>query len=207
MTLLRILLLAFCTLLVYALYLPSAHPPERFLQQLRKEHQQNVFFWGEDDAQRILERSLSLYAGRDRLTPAAFVSTPGLALTDANAAVARQMSEVVQRMLHNRYAQGFDALVLLATYRLSALWQWLPWLAGFVVIACFDGYLVRVIRSTQFFQPSPTRFALCAMGATLVLALTLLLLIVPLYVDPIVLACMLLMIGLFIAGAIRHFRP
>jgi hypothetical protein len=50
--------------------------------------------------------------------------------------------------------------------------QWLPWVAPFVLIACFDGYLVRIIRSKEFLEHSPMRFALCAIGATLTLALT-----------------------------------
>ena len=128
---------------------------------------------------RSLERSLSLYAQQDNLAPAAFASTPSVPVTDVNAAVAHQMSDVVQRLFHNSYAQGFDAVLLLATYRFSVLVQWLPWVAAFVLIACFDGYMVRIIRSKEFLEHSPMRFALCAVGATLALALTLLLLVIP----------------------------
>ena len=59
MTLFRILAFTLCAVLVYTLYLPSANPPERFLQQMRIEHELNVTFWGEDHAHQILERSLS----------------------------------------------------------------------------------------------------------------------------------------------------
>jgi hypothetical protein len=121
MTLFRILAFTLCVVLVYTLYLPSANPPERFLQQMRMEHELNVAFWGEDHANQILERSLSLYAQQDNLAPAAFASTPSVAVKDVNAAVANQMSDVVQRLFHNGYAQGFDAILLLATYRFSIL--------------------------------------------------------------------------------------
>ena len=80
MTLFRILAFTLCVVLVYTLYLPSANPPERFLQQMRIEHELNVAFWGEDHAHQILERSLSLYAQQDNLAPAAFASTPSVAV-------------------------------------------------------------------------------------------------------------------------------
>jgi len=206
MTLFRILAFTLCVVLVYTLYLPSANPPERFLQQMRMEHELNVAFWGEDHAHQILERSLSLYAQQDNLAPAAFASTPSVAVKDVNAAVANQMSDVVQRLFHNSYAQGFDAILLLATYRFSVLVQWLPWVATFVLIACFDGYLVRIIRSKEFLEHSPMRFALCAIGATLALALTLLLLVIPASIHPLALGCVPLVLGTFVARAIGHFH-
>jgi len=206
MTLFRILVITLCVVLVYTLYLPSANPPERFLQQMRMEHELNVAFWGEDHAHQILERSLSLYAQQDNLAPAAFASTPSVAVKDVNAAVANQMSDVVQRLFHNSYAQGFDAILLLATYRFSVLVQWLPWVATFVLIACFDGYLVRIIRSKEFLEHSPMRFALCAIGATLALALTLLLLFIPASIHPLALGCVPLVLGTFVARAISHFH-
>ena len=206
MTLFRILAFTLCVVLVYTLYLPSANPPERFLQQMRMEHELNVAFWGEDHAHQILERSLSLYAQQDNLAPAAFASTPSVAVKDVNAAVANQMSDVVQRLFHNSYAQGFDAIILLATYRFSVLVQWLPWVATFVLIACFDGYLVRIIRSKEFLEHSPMRFALWAIGATLALALTLLLLVTPTSIHPLALGCVPLVLGTFVARAISHFH-
>ena len=86
------------------------------------------------------------------------------------------MSEVLERLFHNRYTQAFDALLLLAAYRLSALLEWWQWIVAFVLIPCVDGYLVRLIRSKEFLEHSPMRFALGAIGATLALAFALLLL-------------------------------
>jgi hypothetical protein len=206
MSLLRILAFTLCVVLLYVLYLPSAHPPERFVEQIRIEHQLNVAFWGEARAHELLDRSLSLYARQDELVPAAFASTPGAAVTDTNAAVAHQMSDVLERAFHNRYTQAFDALLLLAAYRFSGLAQWLPWVAAFVLIACFDGYVVRVIRSREFLEHSPMRFALCAIGATLALALTLLLLVMPVSVYPLALGCIALALGTLVAMAISHFH-
>ena len=47
-------------LLVLVLYLPSAHPPERFIAQLSAEHERNSAFWGEERALRILSRMWAL---------------------------------------------------------------------------------------------------------------------------------------------------
>lgn len=206
MTALRILACALCMVLAYVLYLPCVHPAQRFLQQIRMEHERNVTFWGEYEADQILQRALSLCARPDELAPAAIASTPGSAAADAHATAAEPMTAVVQQLFHNRYAQGFEALLLLAAYRFSALSQWVPWVAGFVLIACIDGYVLRIVRSREFLERSPTRFALCAIGATLTLAFTLLLLIIPASIDPLLLGCLPLLFGVFAARAITHFH-
>lgn len=206
MSLLRILAFALCAVLLCALYLPSAYPPERFVEQIRIEHDLNVDFWGEERAHQLLQRSLALYARQGELVPAAFASTPGVAAGDPNAALANKMSEVLQRLFHNRYMQAFDALLLLAAYRLSALLQWWQWLAAFVLVACFDGYLVRLIRSKEFREHSPVRFALCAIGATLAIAVALLLFVLPASVYPLLLGIVSLAGGTLIATAISHFH-
>ena len=113
----RILACALGAVLLYALYLPAAYPPQRFLQQMRMEHARNVDLWGDARAAQILGRTLSLYAREGDLAPAAFAATPGVEVTAAIAAVAQQMEEVLQRLWHNRYAQGLDAMFLLALYR------------------------------------------------------------------------------------------
>ncbi len=205
MTAWRGLALVLCALLVYTLYLPSVHAPGRFLAQLRLEHERNVTFWGADPANRILARALALYGQREELAPAAFAAPPAAAVTAANAALEAHMAEVVQRLFHNRYAQGFDALVLLASYRLAVLTQWLPWVTSFVLLACVDGYLVRLIRSREFLEHSPIGFALCVIGATLALSLLLLLLVIPAAVDPLALCGAPLALGGLIARAISHF--
>ncbi len=48
-------------LLILVLYLPSAHPPERFITQLGVEHERNNAFWGEERALHILSRMLALH--------------------------------------------------------------------------------------------------------------------------------------------------
>lgn len=206
MSLFRILAFALCVVLIYALYLPSAYPPERFVEQIRIEHELNVGFWGEERAHQLLQHCLALYARQGDVLPAAFASTPGASADPTTAAVAHQMSEVLERLFHNRYTQAFDALALLAAYRVSALLEWSQWISAFVLIACFDGYLVRLVRSKEFREHSPLHFALCAIGATLGLAVALILLVVPLSVYPLLWGSVLLALGTLVAMAISHFH-
>ena len=201
---LRILGLALACTLVYALYLPSAHPPGRFLEVLRAEHLDTVAFWGAEHANRTLQRTLALYAARGELAPAAFSSSPGAAAAAADAASAQPLSDVVQRLLHNRYARGFDAMLLLATYRLCLLAQWLPWLGGVTLLAFFDACMLRLIRAKEFLEHSPARLALCASGALLALALGVLSLIVPASIGPVAQAGASLALGLLLARALGH---
>jgi hypothetical protein len=203
MTAWRSFALALAATLIYTAYLPSAYPPARFLEPMRLEHERNVALWGADHARHILARALALYSQRDELAPSAFAPTPSAPVTAANTALA----DVVQRLFHNAYAQGFDAMVLLATYRISVLAEWSPWVALFALLACFDGYLVRSIRSKEFLEHSPTRFALCAFGAALALWLMLLLLVIPAGIDPLTLLAVPLALGGLVARAISHFHP
>jgi len=45
-------------LLVLVLYVPSAHPPERFVEQLRTEYTHAAVFWGKDAGTRMLSRAM-----------------------------------------------------------------------------------------------------------------------------------------------------
>ena len=56
-------------LLVMVLYLPSAHPPERFLAQLRTEHEATAAYWGDAPALRILSRALSVQDSARQAAP------------------------------------------------------------------------------------------------------------------------------------------
>ena len=87
MSLFRILAFTLCVVLLYALYLPSAYPPERFVEQIRTEHGLNAAFWGEERAHQLLQRSLALYAHQSEVVPAAFASSPGAEVNDTNAVV------------------------------------------------------------------------------------------------------------------------
>ena len=55
--------LSLVALLVLVLYVPSAHPPERFLDQLRSEHEAAMGFWGTEPAFAMLDRAMRMQSG------------------------------------------------------------------------------------------------------------------------------------------------
>ena len=87
-------------LLILVLYVPAVHPPERFLEQMRSEHQVAVEFWGAEPAYRMLDRAI-------RLQSNAAEASPLPALRDmpkshgTNQAVASEMRSVNQRLFNN----------------------------------------------------------------------------------------------------------
>jgi hypothetical protein len=145
---------ALLCLLVLVLYLPSAHPPERFLAQIRSEHQAMEEIWGETPALRILDRALGLQGAAREATPVPPTAVASAA-SGVDGAVAREMASVNQRLFGNSYFRAIDALVLLAAFRLSAMLEWLPWMAAFVVAAIADGAISRVIKSKEFLHHDP----------------------------------------------------
>jgi len=111
---------ALLCLLVLVLYLPSAHPPERYLAQIRSEHQAMEEIRGETPALRILDRALGLQGAARESTP--IPPTAGeSAASGVDGAVAREMASVNQRLFGNSYFRAIDALVLLAAFRASAM--------------------------------------------------------------------------------------
>ena len=193
------------SLLVLVLYLPSAHPPERFLVQLRTEHQASLEFWGAAPALRILSRALSVQDSARQATP---VPSAGDA-PQANAvdgAVAHEMASVNQRLFNNAYFRSIDALVLLAAFRLATLLEWLPWLLAFAVAILLDGYLVRLIKAKEFRQHDPEMFALYACTAIVTACATVVGFVVPVTVHPLVMPCVPLLVSLLLSRAVGSFH-
>ena len=193
------------SLLVLVLYLPSAHPPERFLTQLRTEHQATAAFWGETPALRILSRALGMQDAARQATPvpSAADAPPSSAL---GGAVAHEMASVNQRLFDNAYFRSIDALVLLAAFRLSTLLEWLPWLAAFALAVLVDGGIVRLIKSKEFRQHDPELFALFACLAIAVACATVVGFVIPLTLHPLVMPAVPIAIGVLVSRALASFH-
>lgn len=135
--------------LVMGLYLPSAHPPERFLAQLRTEHDETAAYWGEAPALRILWRALSVQHSARQATPIpSSADAPQANAMDG--AVAREMAMDNQRLFNNAYFKSIDALLLRAGFRVATLIEWLPWLLAFTAAVLLDGFIVRQIKAKEF---------------------------------------------------------
>jgi hypothetical protein len=196
---------ALICLLVLVLYLPSAHPPERFLAQIRREHQAMEAIWGEAPALRILDRALGLQGAAREATPVP--PTAGAsAAGGVDGAVAREMASVNQRLFGNSYFRAIDALVLLAAFRLSAMLEWLPWMAAFLVTAMADGAISRVIKSKEFLHHDPERFALYASMAIVLSCAAVVSTVVPVRVHPMVSPAVLAALALLAGRTFAHFH-
>lgn len=196
---------ALLCLLVLVLYLPSANPPERFLAQIRSEHQAMEALWGETPALRILARALVLQGAAQEATP--IPPTAGAsAASGVDGVVAREMASVNQRLFGNSYFRAIDALVLLATFRLSAMLEWLPWMAAFVAAAMADGVISRVVKSKEFLHHDPERFALYASLAILLTCSGVVALVLPTFLHPLVAPAGLSVLALLWGRSIAHFH-
>lgn len=136
-----------------ALALPIRYPAERFLGHLRAEHQLSMDYWGQTVALRILDRTL---AGMDGLSAAA--RPDGTALPDPQ--TSKAVADLGDRLLRSTYATSLEALMTLATYRLLALAEWLPWLVPLGLVLVVDGRTTRIVRSKEFVQHDPELYAL-----------------------------------------------
>lgn len=202
----RIIAVAALTLLlIFVLYLPAANPPERFLAQIRVEHDLNANLWGESKAEFILERALAMNTALNSASPVPTASQAPR--TDKMAdAVAQEMERVNRRFFGNTYFRAIDTLLLLATYRLAALFEWMP-LQGFAILAIIaDGFIVRILRSKEFKPHDPEWFALHASAFILLACASIVAFTVPLRITPTLLAILPISGAFFLSRVIANFH-
>ena len=174
-------------LLMLVLYLPSAHPPERFIAQLSVEHERNRAFWGEEHALRILSRMLALHTGAKEASPIPDTFASASSRSQVDSTAASEMSRMSTRLFNNQYFKSIGALFALATYRLSAFVEWLPYLAVFVFAALLDGFIRRIVKSKEFLQHKPELFALHASLVIVIACGTIIAFVLPITVHPLLL--------------------
>lgn len=192
--------------LIAVLYLPAAYPPPHFLSQLRIEHAVNTEVWGHQHALQILSRMLDLHEESQQasLMPRAF--TAAQASEQIDTVVATHMAQVSTRLTANQYFKSLDALFALATYRFSVFAQWLPCLLVFVLVAVFDGAMRRLIKSKEFLQHNPEKYALSASMAMVIACSTIVAFVIPVTLHPLILVMVPAGIGIFAGLALAHFH-
>lgn len=196
---------ALLALLALVLYLPSAHPPEHFVAQVRAEQQAMAQLWGEAPAHRILARALWMVESAREATPVP--SAADAPAADAvTGAVAQEMAAVNRRLFDNGYFRAIDALLLLAIFRVSTILHWLPWLVAFAAAALADGAIARHIRSAEFRRHDPEMFALCISLAILLACAAVVGLVVPVNLHPLVVPALVLVVSALVGRAIANFH-
>ncbi len=193
-------------LLVCVLYLPSAHPPERFITQLSVEHERNYDLWGEEHALRILSRMLALHADAKAASPIAEALAGSEPRSQVDSAAGAEMAHVNARLFNNRYFQSIGALFALATYRLSAFLEWLPYLLVFVIAAFLDGSIRRIVKSKEFLQHNPELFALHVSLVIVLACGTVVAFVLPVTIHPLLFAAVPISIGIFGSLALANYH-
>lgn len=202
----RVITIAALTLLlVFVLYLPAANPPERFLAQIRVEHDLNASVWGEARAELILDRMLAMNGILSAASPVP--TTDQVPRTDRiTEAVAQEMERVNQRFFGNAYFRSIDTLLLLATFRLAALYEWLPVQAFAILAIVVDGFIARILRSKEFKPHDPEWFALHASAFVLLACTSNVAFVVPLTISPLLLATLPITGAFFLSRVVANFH-
>ena len=154
---------------------------------------------------RMLSRAMSMQQSARQASPVPS-SKDAAPVGGVNAAVGQEMASVNQRLFNNPYFRSIDALLLLASFRLAMLLEWLPWLLAFPVAALVDGYLVRLVKAKEFLHHSPEMFALYACLAILISCATVLAFVLPITLHPLAVPCVPVVTGTLMGTAIRDFH-
>lgn len=198
-------ILSLLILLILVLYVPSAHPPERFLAQLRDEHQIATGYWGLQPATHMLDRAVRMQEATANVTPIP-AAKDAPSTSAVNGAVLLEMTSVNQRLFNNPYFRSVDALLLLGSYRLSTLLEWLPLLAAFVMAAIADGGFARFIKAKEFRQHDPEMFALYTSLGIVVICATVIGFVWPMRLHILLLPCAPLVVGVLVGRALGCFH-
>ena len=192
-------------LLVLVLYLPSAHPPDRFIELVRQEQQTIGRFWGDGAALQILSRALAMADSAQQASPVPQPSAASSA-NAVNGAVAIEMASVNQRLFNSAYFRSIDALLLLAAFRLSTLMEWLPWMLVFGAASLLDGFLVRLVKAKEFRQHDPEWFAAHASLAIVTVCVTVIGFVLPFALHPMLMPCAPVLLSVFVGRTVANFH-
>lgn len=209
----RIVAIASLTaLLALVLYLPSAHPPSRFMAQIRAEYAVAADVWGAEHALHIMARMLDMQTAQAQVSAvpaamaAASAASAASSVSPVDAAMAAQIGQMGKRLFSNSYFKSIDALLALALYRFSVWIECLPVLLVFGLLALADGLLVRVVRSKVFVQHNPEMFALHASLAIVVSCLSVVACVLPVFVHPYWLAAAPFLMGVCANRAVANYH-
>ena len=170
--------------LCIVLYLPSAVPAERFLQVLRAEHSVNSEVWGVAASNRVLSRMLDVQQVATSVSAPPAQSVQVAQQPGVNLAMANGVSQMSKRMFDNPYFRSIDSLLVLVSYRLSAVVEMLPVLAIFALICFVDGYVLRMVRAKEFVAHNAEIFGASGVLAIVVFCAVLLAMFLPFQFHP-----------------------
>lgn len=196
---------AMLAILCIVLYIPSAVPPERFLDVLREEHAVMQRTWGPEIADRVLARMLDIQQATAAVSapPPAGETSPA---TPVDAAMTTQIGQMSTRLFGNPYFRSIDSLFALVTYRLSAALELLPLLGTFLLVVAIDGLVIRMVRSKEFISHSAEMFGGSVVGGIALGSAVVVAWFLPYKLNPMLVVLALLAMLFVLSRAIANYH-
>lgn len=186
--------------------LPSVFPADRFVQQIRVEHELNSEYWGEGKAVRALAMTFA-WRGDERVETEVPAATGArMATGPMDVLAGARFDDVRVRLFRNQYMSSIDAMMTLLIYRACCLLLVLPVLVVFMSACMADGLVVRWVRSRELRPPNPEVYASFGALGVLVLCGSLIVFLFPLTLHPIALLTPPMLIGVFSSGAVANYH-
>jgi len=197
---------AMLVILSIVLYIPSAVPPERFLDVLRVEHAVNGRVWGDAAAARIMSRMLDMLHGSGSISEPPPPTVQVARQPSVDVAMANQLGQMSVRLFGNPYFRSIDALMALVAYRLSAVFELIPLLLIFVVVVAIDGFVVRLVRAKEFVPHSAELFGASVITGMLIGASVVIGFFLPFQLHPLFAAVALLAMFFVLSRALANYH-
>lgn len=168
------------TLLLLVLYLPAVTPPAAFFERVRSEYSAHGTAWGQGRAHRALEGAMTML---ERPMSAPLINGASAQQGRAATATGRQFDTVSRRLLDSDYLHAFNALALLAGFRIAVLAQLAPGLLCLAAAYVVDGLVRRWVKGREFTHPHPEVWAGSVCCACIALCATIISSVLPVAVP------------------------
>jgi hypothetical protein len=192
---------ALLVVIVALLALPTTISPGAVADLIRSEHELNTGLLGEASSRTILARASSWL---DELTDAG--RGVGRLEPPVGDTLSTRLAMVSEAVLDTPYFVRLRALGRLVAYRLASLLEWMLFGAPLLGAAILDGVVTRAVKARTLVHLSPVLFGLGVHGSIAVLAGVLLLLVIPMTVQPLVAGGLVLLLAMTWRFAASNFH-
>lgn len=147
-----VIIASLVTMLLLVLYLPAVTSPATFYEHVRSEYSAYGATWGQERAHRALKGAMAML---ERPTAAPLMTGASVQQGRTTTAAGHQFDAVSRRILDSDYLRAFNALALLAGFRLAVLVQLCPGLLCFATAYVMDGFVRRWVKGREFVHLHP----------------------------------------------------
>lgn len=189
-------------LLLLVLYLPAVTPSATFFEHVRSEYSAHGATWGRERAHRALEGAMAML---ERPTAAPLMTGASVQQGSPATVAGRQFDTVSRRLLDSDYLRAFNALALLAGFRLAVLAQLAPGLLLFAAAYVVDGFARRWVKGREFVHHHPEVWTGSVCCVCLALCAAIISSVLPIVAPPVLLPALAGCACLAIAFAVANY--